>query len=84
MKYKHVGRDYLSVMPSPRFLPFFSPNEVFVGEGFIVLTEESESCVHLMFHSVGVMKPFESVTGIKGYKNTLDLSSDSKFLTSSV
>lgn len=56
----------------------------FFWEFFIVLTEESESCVHLMFHSVGVMKPFESVTGIMGYKNTLDLSFILKFLTSSV
>lgn len=37
-----------------------------------------------MFHSVGVMKPFETLTRIKSYNITLDLSSDLKFLTLSV
>lgn len=68
--------------PSQDFFRF-SPLMRFLWEFFIVLTEESESCVHLMVRRVGVMTPFESETGIKGYKNTLCLSFDLKFLTSS-
>lgn len=39
---------------------------------------------YLMFHSVGVVKPFESIEGIKGFGNTLDLSFDLTFLTFNV
>lgn len=83
MNYEHVGRDYVFVMPLPRCLQFFSPNEVFVGL-FHSSHWGSESCVNLMFHSVGVRQLSESVTGIKAHKNTLDLSFDFKFLTWSV
>lgn len=43
-----------------------------------------ERHVYLMFHSVGVVKPFESIEEIKGFENTVDLSFDLTFLTLNV
>lgn len=72
------GQGSLSVQPFPRSSLFISLMRS-SWEFFLVLSEGLRLrsgwwswCSHLLFHSVGIVKPFETATVIKSYSNELE------------